>query len=284
MNPMEEAKKRYEETEIPQELAERIQVEIRRAEGKRRRVRLWNRGLRGGMAAAAAGAVLFTTALNTSTAFAESAGQLPVIGAVARVLTFRAYETETDDLKISVEIPSIEMISQEFTGLEQSVNEEIYQLCEQYAAEAQARAEEYRQAFLDTGGTQEEWEAHQIEIKVWYEVKSQTEDYLSLAVMGSENWTSAYNETRYYNFDLKDGKLVTLEDILGEGYQDKVNAEIRRQMEERKQNGAVFFDDFEGIPQDIPFYLNEEGNPVIVFAAYEIAPGSEGTQEFEIKS
>lgn len=283
MNPMEEAKKRYEETEIPQELAERIQVEIRRAEGKRRRVRLWNRGLRGGMAAAAAGAVLFTTALNTSTAFAESAGQLPVIGAVARVLTFRAYETETDDLKISVEIPSIEMISQEFAGLEQSVNEEIYQLCEQYAAEAQARAEEYRQAFLDTGGTQEEWEAHQIEIKVWYEVKSQTEDYLSLAVMGSENWTSAYNETRYYNFDLKDGKLVTLEDILGEGYQDKVNAEIRRQMEERKQNGAVFFDDFEGIPQDMPFYLNEEGNPVIVFAAYEIAPGSEGTQEFEIK-
>ena len=284
MNPMEEAKKRYEETEIPQELAERIQVEIRRAEGKRRRVRLWNRGLRGGMAAAAAGAVLFTTALSTSTAFAESAGQLPVIGAVARVLTFRAYETETDDLKISVEIPSIEMISQEFAGLEQSVNEEIYQLCEQYAAEAQARAEEYRQAFLDTGGTQEEWEAHQIEIKVWYEVKSQTEDYLSLAVMGSENWTSAYNETRYYNFDLKDGKLVTLEDILGEGYQDKVNAEIRRQMEERKQNGAVFFDDFEGIPQDMPFYLNEEGNPVIVFAAYEIAPGSEGTQEFEIKS
>lgn len=284
MNPMEEAKKRYEETEIPQELAERIQVEIRRAEGKRRRVRLWNRGLRGGMAAAAAGAVLFTTALNTSTAFAESAGQLPVIGAVARVFTFRAYETETDDLKISVEIPSIEMISQEFAGLEQSVNEEIYQLCEQYAAEAQARAEEYRQAFLDTGGTQEEWEAHQIEIKVWYEVKSQTEDYLSLAVMGSENWTSAYNETRYYNFDLKDGKLVTLKDILGEGYQDKVNAEIRRQMEERKQNGAVFFDDFEGIPQDIPFYLNEEGNPVIVFAAYEIAPGSEGTQEFEIKS
>ena len=267
MNPMEEEKKRYEETEIPQELAERIQVEIRRAEGKRRRVRLWNRGLRGGMAAAAAGAVLFTTALNTSTAFAESAGQLPVIGAVARVLTFRAYETETDDLKISVEIPSIEMISQEFAGLEQSVNEEIYQLCEQYAAEAQARAE-----------------AHQIEIKVWYEVKSQTEDYLSLAVMGSENWTSAYNETRYYNFDLKDGKLVTLKDILGEGYQDKVNAEIRRQMEERKQNGAVFFDDFEGIPQDIPFYLNEEGNPVIVFAAYEIAPGSEGTQEFEIKS
>ena len=283
MNPMEEAKRKYEETEIPQELARRIQMEIRRAEGKRRRIRLWNRGIRGGMAAAAAGMILFTTALNTSTAFAESAGSLPVIGAVARVLTFRSYETKTEDWKISVEIPSVEMISQEFAGLEQSVNEEIYQLCQQYAAEAQARAEEYRQAFLATGGTKEEWEAHKIEIKVWYEVKSQTEDYLSLAVMGSENWTNAYNETRYYNFDLKEGKLTTLEEILGEGYQEKVNAEISRQMEERKKEGAVYFDDFEGVPSDPPFYLNEDGNPVIVFAAYDIAPGSEGAQEFEIK-
>ena len=59
---------------------------------------------------------------------------------------------------------------------------------------------------------------------------------------------------------------------------------IRSQMEERKAVGAVYFDDFEGINEDTPFYINESGNPVIVFEAYEIAPGSEGQQEFEIKS
>ena len=39
---------------------------------------------------------------------------------------------------------------------------------------------------------------------------------------------------------------------------------------------------FEGIDENTPFYINETGNPVVVFEAYEIAPGSEGTQEFEI--
>ena len=283
-NPMEKAKKKYDETEIPDELAERIQMEIKRQDSKRRKAVFWNLGFRRGLAAAAAAVVLFTTGLNTSTVFAETVGNLPVIGAVARVLTFCSYETEDEDLKISVEIPSIEMISEDFSDLEKSVNEEILRLCEQYAQEARTRAEEYRKAFLDTGGTEEEWAAHNIEIQVWYEVKSQTENYLSLAIIGTENWNNANNQIRYYNFDLKKGTLATLADVLGENYKQIADDAIRSQMEERKADGAVYFDDFEGINEDTPFYINESGNPVIVFEAYEIAPGSEGQQEFEIKS
>ena len=283
-NPMEKAKKKYDETEIPDELAERIQMEIKRQDSKRRKAVFWNLGFRKGLAAAAAAVVLFTTGLNTSTVFAETVGNLPVIGAVARVLTFRSYETEDEDLKISVEIPSIEMISEDFSDLEKSVNEEILRLCEQYAQEARTRAEEYRKAFLDTGGTEEEWAAHNIEIRVWYEVKSQTENYLSLAIIGTENWNNANNQIRYYNFDLKKRTLATLADVLGENYKQIADDAIRSQMEERKADGAVYFDDFEGINEDTPFYINESGNPVIVFEAYEIAPGSEGQQEFEIKS
>lgn len=283
-NPMEKAKKKYDETEIPDELAERIQMEIKRQDSKRRKAVFWNLGFRRGLAAAAAAVVLFTTGLNTSTVFAETVGNLPVIGAVARVLTFRSYETEDEDLKISVEIPSIEMISEDFSDLEKSVNEEILRLCEQYAQEARTRAEEYRKAFLDTGGTEEEWAAHNIEIRVWYEVKSQTENYLSLAIIGTENWNNANNQIRYYNFDLKKGTLATLADVLGKNYKQIADDAIRSQMEERKADGAVYFDDFEGINEDTPFYINESGNPVIVFEAYEIAPGSEGQQEFEIKS
>ena len=283
-NPMEKAKKKYDETEIPDELAERIQMEIKRQDSKRRKAVFWNLGFRRGLAAAAAAVVLFTIGLNTSTVFAETVGNLPVIGAVARVLTFRSYETEDEDLKISVEIPSIEMISEDFSDLEKSVNEEILRLCEQYAQEARTRAEEYRKAFLDTGGTEEEWAAHNIEIRVWYEVKSQTENYLSLAIIGTENWNNANNQIRYYNFDLKKGTLATLADVLGENYKQIADDAIRSQMEERKADGAVYFDDFEGINEDTPFYINECGNPVIIFEAYEIAPGSEGQQEFEIKS
>ena len=232
--------------------------------------------------------ILFVTALNTNTAFAREISEIPVLGAVARIFTFRSYVEESDELKVSVESPSLEMISEEPNGLADSVNLEIHTLCEQYADEAVKRAEEYKKAFMETGGTQEEWEAHNIEIRVFYEIKSQTEDFLSFAVSGTENWTSAYNETRYYNIDLKSEKLVTLEDILGGDYITIVNTDIQRQMQSREESGEVFFSPeeggFTGISDDVKFYINESGNPVVVFGKYEIAPGSAGEVEFEIES
>ena len=101
------------------------------------------------------------------------AAQLPVIGGLARVLTFRSYETEKDDIAVSVEIPSIEIIEQD-TGIKvDEINQEILDRCNQYADAAVARAEEYRTAFLETGGTSEEWAAHNIKIKVDYEILQQ---------------------------------------------------------------------------------------------------------------
>ena len=145
------------------------------------------------------------------------------------------------------------------------------------------RAEEYRQAFLDTGGTEEEWAAHDISIRVWYEVKSQTEDHLSLAVMGAESWTSAYSETRYYNFDLKEGRLATLEDLLGENYSQIAREEILSQIPAREaETGMDFWEEYAAVDENTAFYLNDAGNPVIVYDSYAVAPGAAGPQEFEI--
>ena len=293
MNLFEEAKKRYHEIPIPDELSGRIQLEVRLAKErqaeaeKREKVKLPKRPipfrrLQKSAAAAAAVLLIFAGALNTNMVFAKSAEELPVIGVLARVLTFRSYEEKTDDLEISVEIPSIDMIAEDLKGAEQPVNEEILRLCEQYAAEAEKRAIEYRDAFFATGGTEEEWKAHNIQIRVWYEVKAQSDKYLSLAVMGTENWTNAYSRTKYYNIDLQSGSLVSLSDILGENYKQKADQEISRQIRERQKAGGIYFEHFDGIREDTPFYLNESGQPVIVFEPYEIAPGSEGRQEFVI--
>lgn len=293
MNVLERAKQRYNEIPIPDELSGRIQLEVRLAkerqaeDEKREKVKLPKRPipfrrLQKSAAAAAAVLLIFAGALNTNMAFAKSAEELPVIGVLARVLTFRSYEEKTDDLEISVEIPSIDMIAEDLKGAEQPVNEEILRLCEQYAAEAEKRAIEYRDAFFATGGTEEECKAHNIQIRVWYEVKAQSDKYLSLAVMGTENWTNAYSRTKYYNIDLQSGSLVSLSDILGENYKQKADQEISRQIRERQKAGGVYFDGFEGISEDTQFYLNESGEPVIVFEPYEIAPGSEGRQEFVI--
>ncbi len=283
MKQIEGAKEIYDRIPIPAELSERIQEEVNKAARKRRRAAEIRR-IRNGLTAAAAAAAVFVTALNTNTVFAENASKVPVIGSIAKVLTFRSYETETEDLKITVDIPSVEMIREDLKGTEEAVNEEIHRLCQEYGDEAVLRAREYRQAFLDTGGTEEEWAAHNIEIRVWYEIKAQTDRYLSLAVMGTESWTSAYSETRYYNFDLNTGKLLTLQDLLGENYRETADRCIRSRMEEQMETGEGVYwpDEFKGVDENTKFYVNESGNPVIVFEKYEIAPGSEGSPEFEI--
>lgn len=72
-----------------------------------------------------------------------------------------------------------------------------------------------------------------------YEIKQQNNDYLSFIVRGSESWTTAYDESRYYNLDLNTGKRVTLEDMLGEGHVELVNDSIRKQIAERKSAGEL---------------------------------------------
>lgn len=293
MSKLETMKERYDQIKIPEELNMRIQQEIEKSrkqqEEKRRagRSRRFKRIIRSVEAAAAIG-ILFTAALNMNPVFAKEAGELPVIGGLARILTFRSYETEKDDIAVSVEIPTIEMIAED-TGVEvDKINQEILVRCNQYADEALLRAEEYRTAYLETGGTPEEWAEHDIKITVDYEIKQQNNEYLSFVVRGTENWANAYSESRYYNLDLRTGKMVTLEDMLGGNYVELVNESIRKQIVERENAGEVFFTaeegGFAGISEDVKFYINEDNRPVIVFEKYEIAPGSSGEIEFEIQT
>lgn len=225
------------------------------------------------------------TTRDTKVAKTEAA-QLPVIGGLARVLTFRSYETEKDDIAVSVEIPTIEMIAADTKITADNINQEILTLCNQYADDAVLRAEEYRTAFLETGGTPEEWAEHNIKITVDYEIKQQSSDYLSIVIRGTESWTNAYSEAKFYNLDLNAGALVTLKDLLGDDYIELANAHIREQILERENAGEFFFTAEEGgfteISENTKFYINENNRPVIVFEKYEIAPGAAGEITFEI--
>lgn len=292
MGRLENMKERYDAVVIPAELNDRIQQEItrsRRQQAEKKAASRWHtfrKMIRGLAAAAAAAGILFTTALNTSPVFAKEAAQLPVIGGVARILTFRSYETEKDDIAVSVEIPTIEMIAADTGITVDGINQEILERCEQYARDALLRAEEYRTAFLETGGTPDEWAEHNIKITVGYEIRQQSNDYLSFVVRGTENWTNAYSESKYYNLDLNTGRPVTLQDLLGSDYVELADKSIWEQIARRQNAGEVFFTaeegGFTGISEYVRFYINRDNRPVIVFEKYEIAPGSSGEVEFEI--
>lgn len=239
-------------------------------------------------ATAACLVICFVAALNVSEPFAAAVAKVPVVGGIVQVVTWRSYVQEDEDKTIQMEVPQIE--GEEDSGVVADVNAEIQKIVDDYKAQAEQQIAEYKEAFIATGGTEEEFAQKDIKVDVQYDVKYQSDTRLSLELTANENWCNAYNVQYFYNIDLKDDKALTLEDILGEDYVSIANASIREQMQQRmaEDENLVYWDGSDGIEgfttvdENTKFYLNEKGNPVVVFAAYEIAPGAFGAQEFKI--
>lgn len=293
MGKIEQAKMAYQDIEIPKELHEMVDrtVERSRIVHQYHKKKSGKNGLRrGGLSAAAAEAVIFVADLNTSSTFAAAAGQIPVIGNIAAVLTFRDYEYADADKTVYEKIPgvTIEEANVAETAFTDEVNVKIQQACDTYLAGAIRRVEEYKEAFIATGGTEEEFAEKKIVISVDYEVKNQTEDTLSFVVKGTENWASAYAMTAFYNLDLENLSYLTLKDVLEPNYVEIANASIREQMRAREEadGSVIFWTEEEGgfttVDEHTHFYIDSEGRPVIVFDKYEVGPGSLGMVEFAI--
>lgn len=295
--PLEQAKQQYESIEIPQELNGIIRAESQsRKEKERITMRKYYLA-----AIPAAAIIIFTIGLNTSYSFASAMRDVPVLGTVAKVLTIRSYQDKDEDKEIDVTVPKVEVTIPQEEGTEKStenqeaveqmvidVNAEIDKAVEEYVKGAQERIEEYKQAFIETGGTEEEFAEKNIKVNVDYEVKCQNENYLSFVLTGNESWSGAYAVYYYYNLDMKNGQHLTLKDLLGENYVDTANQQIFAEMKKRTEENPdyTYFDEemggFTTVTENTNFYINQEGNPVVVFDKYEVAPGFMGRQEFEI--
>ena len=282
-----DSKKIYDATEIPNGLSEVVQKAIQQTNKKGKVIQMKRYGKR--IAATAACLVIgFIAALNISEPFAAAVAKVPVVGELVQVVTWRSYVYQDDDKTVQVEVPQIE--GQENNSAVTDVNAQIQKIVADYEKLAEQNIAEYKEAFLATGGTEEEFTEKGIQVDVQYNVKYQSDTRLSLELIANENWCNAYNVQYFYNIDLKNEKTLTLEDILGEDYISIANESIREQMQKRMEDdeNLVYWDGSDGIEgfttvdENTKFYLNEKGNPVVVFAPYEIAPGAFGAQEFEI--
>lgn len=292
-----DTKKIYEKIEIPTELNERMGlalgemskgteqktevIQTRRDEKRGNHMKKkWSWKKTTGLVAACA-VFCFTAGLNISPTFATDMQANPVLGGISKVLTFRSYEISDGDKTISTEIPQVDGAEE---GYSKEVNEQIQKIVADYEAKAAKDIEAYKEAFLATGGTEEEFQAKNIKVNVDYEVKSETEDILSLVLTGYEDWNASTAVTEYYNINLKDNSEITLEDLLGPDYINIANESIQAQI--AADSSGLYFEEemggFTTITPETQFYINEAGNPVIVFQKYEIAAGAAGMPEFEI--
>ena len=225
--------------------------------------------------------------------------QIPGIGFLAEVLTIRSYHQADQDYNIDAEIPAIVETggldgSGSQSGTAKSVNEQIEQIVDSYLAEGKKEFAAYKEAFFAAGGTKEEWADRQMDLSVDYQVKYQSEEVLSLELITFKGWVNAMEERYYYNLDLKQDRLLSLKDVLGNGYVERCNKEVVRQIEARMaaDENQMFFgfgpnDDgmaegFTTVDETTQFYINENQEVVLVFPEYSIAPGYMGITEFNM--
>ena len=303
MREPENGKRTYEQIEIPGELQETVNRAVRSVDKKksaaRYRKRRMMRTVRNIGVAAAAVLLCMTVGVNTNEVLAKELGQLPVIGSLVRVLTITSYHEEDGDHDITVNVPEIEVEETQTAGMsdadiEEAVNAQIQEIVDSHIAQAKEKFAEYKEAFFATGGTEEEWGGRTMDINVDYDVKYQEGSVLSLVLTTSEVWVSAQELRYYYNIDVAQNRELTLKDLLGGDYVNIANESIRQQMKERAaaDENLVYWgvtetesgiDGFVSVDEDTDFYINADGNPVVCFGEYEIAPGFMGIQEFEIE-
>ncbi len=310
-----EAGRCHEQIPIPAELEERVRQAIeegkkrnRQADGRRRRKRGLFIALRA-VGALAAAVVLFMIPLNTNEAFARQMSELPIVGKVARVLTVRSYSYSENGVNVDASVPEIAIADADETAQEETVlentaasdfaadvNAEIAEIVERCEEDAKRQFEEYREAFFATGGTEEEWGGRTCDVSVDYTVTYNEGAALSLILTTTESWVAAYGQRYYYNLDMENGRNLTLEDVLGPDWKALCDAGITAQIEERiAAEDVVYwgfgesadddmegFEGFSGVTESTQFYINGNGNAVVCFDKYEIAPGYMGVQEFEI--
>ncbi|MWV42946.1 DUF3298 domain-containing protein [Paenibacillus sp. HJL G12] len=126
-------------------------------------------------------------------------------------------------------------------------------------------------------------EFHPYDLYITYKLKSDgtgsPAGVLSLEVIteGSEGGTSMPRIDTYNVKNTSEAERVTLEDLLGANYKEKLDADILAQM--KQDPDKYFFEDYKGTFTEQSFYI-ENGELVIVFPKYSIAAGYVGSPEF----
>ena len=118
-----------------------------------------------------------------------------------------------------------------------------------------------------------------------YEVYYASSDVLSFAVIKTETLATAYETFHYYNYDLRTGEELTVEELAGADWREKAEAGLRELMA-HPDDGETYWElDEEQLAAAIDeaqLRLDAAGAPVLVFQKYTLGPGSMGRPELSL--
>ena len=258
------------------------------------------------MATAAAFLMAFIILPNTSGTVAYAMSQIPVLGRLVEVVTFRDYQYEDERNSANVEVPELAVAEEEIPeetvvtkGVagealieEDAVNEKKENL-QKSMEEINAEIWTITEPFIEEFKTNLENEEGYQDLIVESEVINSTSEYFTLKLICYTASASGAEWNYYYTIDLNTGERVLLEEFFVEGadYVTPISENIKLQMEEQMaadENVYYWLHDemeefnFTKIAEDQSFYLTENGEVVICFNEGDVAPMYMGVVEFVI--
>lgn len=213
---------------------------------------------------------------NLSPTAAKAMESVPVLGNLFRIITVNDYHDNSGRYTADVDIPYISASDEISQKEADKINSRINETCEAYIAQ-------YEQTKEELAGEGYE------DLYIKGEIVSDSDDYFTLKLILYQGAGSGYEQNDYYTIDKKTGGRVMLSDILPAGYKETINKEIVRQMNRQmKEDDSISYfigdewDGFTTISDDQDFYLDENGDIVICFDEYEVAPGYMGCVSFTV--
>lgn len=278
-------KKEYEKPQMSQAQFEELRAKMEEANMADKKDKIKRIRTRAALTAAAF-VGFFLLLPNTSPVIAHAMEQIPVLGKLIEVVTFRDYEYESDRNHADIEVPEIKVElglpeDQTLENLERTtdeINREIKKITDSLIEEFETYLEE-EEGYQD--------------ILVKSEILTATADYFTLKLLCYQGAGSGYQWNYYYTIDLNTGKRLQLKDVFAEGadYITPISEAIKEQMQaqmDADENVYYWLDDeieewnFKSVTDETSFYINENGNVVIGFNEGDVAPMYMGAVEFEI--
>ena len=268
----------YENIEIPDELEFLVRTTIKEQEKKMKRKNIINKSV---IAAAVAG-VVFVGSINLSSEISYALSEVPVLGSIVRVLTFKTFELKDNNFDAQLKTPAIEGLD---SKLEAMLNEKYLDENQKLYDDFMKEIDELKKADMD--------EAH-MGIASGYEVKTDTDKLLVIGRYVVNTAGSSSTTIKYDTIDKQNKILITLPSLFkDEAYIDIISENIKAQMKEqmKDENNVYWLEDemmgdenFSKIDKNQSFYITKDNQLVIAFDKYEVAPGYMGNPEFIIPS
>ena len=189
-NNLEKLKEEYHNIPVPASARENMMAGIEKAK-KEKRMRIVIQFTKKTGLTAAAALLAITVMANVSPTTANAMENIPVLGTIAKVVTFRTFEDTKDNYEAKIDIPQVSIGDQANTEVNKSIEEYANQLIAEYEKEVTE----------DVAG-----EGH-YSVTSSYQVVTDNDKYLSLRINTTVIMASGADFVKIFTIDKATGQV-----------------------------------------------------------------------------